>query len=143
VVGELREQLGRAQRHGPRILRELDRGEHVLDEHRDVSRAVAERRHHDVEDGEPVIEIGAELAGVDLRAQVAVRGRDDADVHRRRLVGADAADLAALERAQQLRLEVERQLADLVEKQRPAVGRLDRTDALADRTGERAALVAE
>src|SRR5258706_9425195 len=56
---------------------------------------------------------------------------------------ADARELAALEHAQQLRLEVERQLADLVEQQRAAVRRFECADARAIRTGERTLLVTE
>ena len=56
---------------------------------------------------------------------------------------ADAADLARLERAQQLRLELERQLADLVEEHRAAVGRLEGAGAVAVGAGEGAAHVAE
>ena len=52
-------------------------------------------------------------------------------------------DLAFLQRAQQLDLRVERQLADLVEEQRAAVGFLELADALVDGAGERALLVAE
>ena len=45
--------------------------------------------------GEPEVEIRAEAAGVDLGAQVAVGGGDDADVDGLVRVAADAADLAA------------------------------------------------
>ena len=56
---------------------------------------------------------------------------------------ADALDLALLDRAQQLGLQVEPQIADLVEEQRAAVGQLELADALLQRAGERALLVAE
>ena len=56
---------------------------------------------------------------------------------------ADRVDLALLQRAQQLHLRVERQLADLVEEQRAAVGLLELADALVDGAGEGALLVAE
>ena len=48
-----------------------------------------------------------------------------------------------LEHAQQLRLQVRGQLADLVEEQRAAVGARERAGASRDRAGERAAHVAE
>ena len=48
-----------------------------------------------------------------------------------------------LQHAQQLRLQLERDVADLVEKQRAAVRQLEAADPLRDRAGERAALVAE
>ena len=52
-------------------------------------------------------------------------GGDDAHVDPAIDLAADAPDLAALERAQEPRLQVERQLADLVEEQRAAVGALE------------------
>ena len=62
------------------------------------------------------------------------------------LLGAHLADrphLALLERAQELRLQIERQLADLVEEQRAAVGLLDEAALGVERAGEGAAHVAE
>src|SRR6185503_4274614 len=92
---------------------------------------------------EPVVEVLAEPAAVDLDAEVAVRRGDDPDVDLDRLGAADPADFLALEHAQQLRLHVERQLADLVEEHRAAVRALERARVRAGRAGERAALVAE
>ena len=98
----------------------------------------------DREHGEPVVEILAEAAVVDLAAQIAVRRGDDAhvdrDARRRRRRRRTS---PRLEHAQELGLQVERQLADLVEEQRAAVGLLERAGAPRDRAGERAALVAE
>ena len=51
--------------------------------------------------------------------------------------------LTVLEHAKQLRLEFERQLADLVEKERAAVGELEAAHLRGVRTGERAALTSE
>src|SRR5690606_15857444 len=56
---------------------------------------------------------------------------------------ADADDLALLEHPQQLGLEVERQLADLVEEDRAAVGLLEAAGAVDHRPGEGALAVAE
>ena len=56
---------------------------------------------------------------------------------------ADPFDLAFLDRAQQLGLQVRLEVADLVEEQRAAVGQLELADALLDRAGERALFVAE
>jgi len=50
-----------------------------------------------------------------------VRGRDHAHVDAHRLRGADGEHLALLQRAQQLRLQIGRQVADLVEEQRAAI----------------------
>src|SRR5262249_38625577 len=56
---------------------------------------------------------------------------------------ADALDLLLLEDAEELWLEVDRELADLVEEQRAAVGRLERADASGVCAGEGAFLVTE
>ena len=56
---------------------------------------------------------------------------------------ADALEAPLLEHAQELRLDRERQLADLVEEERAAVRRLERARLRRDGAGERAALVAE
>ena len=56
---------------------------------------------------------------------------------------AEPLELLLLQHAQQLRLELERNVADLVEEERAAVGELEAADLLRDRAGERAALVAE
>ena len=58
-------------------------------------------------------------------------------------VAADALERAVLEHAQQPHLRVGRQLADLVEEERSAVGALEPALPLADRAGEAAALVTE
>ena len=83
------------------------------------------------------------MCAAHLLAQAAVGRGDQPHVDRDVVVGADAPDLAPLEHAQQLGLQVDGQLADLVEEHRAAVGRLEH--ALARRHGarERAALVAE
>ena len=65
-----------------------------------------------------MIEIGAEAPGFDLLAQVAVGGGDHARMALPALRLADALVLAVLQHAQQLRLQLERQLADLVQEQR-------------------------
>src|SRR5439155_17354983 len=89
------------------------------------------------------VEVLAEAAGRDLLAQYAVGRGDDADVDRARLAAADAQDLALLQHAQELHLDVGRDLADLVEEERTAVGPLEAAGAGGDRAGEGAFLVAE
>ena len=69
--------------------------------------------------------------------------RDDAHVDRDRLASADSLDGSLLQHAEQLGLRARRQVANLVEKQRAAVGLLEAADAPGVGAGERAALVAE
>ena len=92
---------------------------------RQVVEPIAQRRQVDREDVEPVVEVLAELALRDQRLEVAVGGRDDADVDLDRLGAADALELALLQHAQQLDLHLQRQVADLVEEQGAAVGELE------------------
>jgi serine/threonine protein kinase len=114
-----------------------------LDEQRDVVAALAQRwqaqRHH----VEPVVEVGAEVSAVDGRAQILVSRRHHADVDADRIAATDALDHTLLDRAQEARLEIERQLADLVEEHGATGGALDRTDARGVRAGERALVVPE
>jgi hypothetical protein len=63
---------------------------------------------------DPVVEVLAKGALVDRALEVAVGRRDEADVEPDLALAADRPDLALLEGAQELRLERERQLADLV-----------------------------
>ena len=93
----------------------------------DVLPPLAQRRQLDREDRDPVPEVLAEAARpATIAAQVAVRRRDDAHVD----VGAGCwpptrSNVAVLQDAQQAHLRRERQLADLVEEQRAAVGALE------------------
>ena len=81
---------------------------------------VAQRWHRHREHAQPVVEVGAEAAGAHLLLEVAISGRHHPRLAlaRRRL--ADALELAVLQHAQQLRLQLQRQLADLVEEQVPS-----------------------
>ena len=106
-------------------------------------RALAQRRHLERDDVEPVVEVLAEPALRDLLGEVAVRRRDHADVDLDRLRAADALELVLLQEAQQLDLDRRRDLADLVEEQRAAVGEREPAVLARHRAGERAALVTE
>ena len=65
---------------------------------------------------QPIVEIGAKFVFVHHGFEVAVRGGDEAGVRADRTVAADPLEFLVLYGAQQLRLELERHLADLVEK---------------------------
>ncbi len=105
--------------------RSLNFAEEVLDEERDVARALAQRRQADRHDVEAVEEVFAERAGGDELLEVAVGRRDEAHVDADRLDAADALELALLQRAQELDLHLDGDLANLVEEQRAAVGELE------------------
>ena len=99
--------------------------EEVIGEQQDVRLALAQRRHEDREHVQPVVEILAEFAGGNRFLQILVGGRDQADVGADRLGAAEPFEFALLQHAQQLDLRGEVQVADLVEKQRAALGHLE------------------
>ena len=88
-------------------------------------------------------EIRAEALLPDRLGEVAIGGGDQPDVGLDRLRGADPLELPLLQDAQQLHLELERQLADLVEEERSAVGQLEAAAASPVGAGEGTLLVAE
>src|SRR6185436_11227081 len=78
-----------------------------------------------------------------LAFEVAIGRGNHADVHPARRGTAHRLELAFLQYAQQLALQVERQLADFIEKNRAAVGEGEASVAPRRRARERAFLVAE
>ena len=76
-------------------------------------------------------------------SEIAVGGRDDAHVDLDRPRASEPLELAGFQHAQQLRLQVQRQLADLVEKERRAVRDLESPDLPRQRPRERSLLPAE
>ena len=126
-----------------RFIRSAALGEQHPGERQDVVPALAQRRHVQLDDLEPVVEILPEGAAGDPVGEVAVGGGHDAHVDLPALVLADAPDLPLLERPQELDLHARRDLADLVQQQRPAVGRLEQARPVLGRAGEGAARVSE
>ena len=72
-----------------------------------------------------MVEIGTEMAARDRLAQIPVGGSDDSRAAEARAGLADPVEFAVLEHAEQLRLQFERQLADLVEEQGAGLGFLE------------------
>ena len=117
----------------PRRCSAAKRRTNAVREQRRIALARAQRRNLDDDLGQPVVEILAKLAGDDLILEVLVRRAHDAHVDRDLLPAADALDHALLQEAQQLRLQRQRQVADLVEEERAAVRRLDLARSSASR----------
>ena len=74
---------------------------------------------------EAVVQVAAKALRLDLRLEAAVGGGDDPHVDWDEAVRTDRADLFFLERAEELGLQIQRDLADLIEKQRALVGQLE------------------
>ncbi len=107
--------------------------EEVIDEERHVFAALAERGIMNGEDVDAIEEVLAKAPGLGLGREIAVRRGDDADVDLDVARLAEPPDRLLLEHAQELHLQPERQLADLVEEERAAVGFLEEPSAVAAR----------
>src|SRR5581483_11143821 len=109
----------------------------------DVLAPLAQRGQPDRDDVDPVVEILAEPPLLHRALEIHVGGRDQPERRLDWLGAANALDLPLLDRAQELRLQIEPQVADLVEEQRAIRRQLELPELLAVRAGEGPALVAE
>ena len=142
VRGEpVHERVGHRERGEPEPLREAP--QEVAREDRDVLGPLAQRRDAELHDVEPVVEILAEPARAHELLQVAVGRREDAHVHVPHPLLAHRPHLALLQDAQELRLRRRRELAHLVEQERPAVRLAEEPGSRAHRAGEGALRVPE
>jgi hypothetical protein len=97
----------------------------VLGQFEDVAFALTQRRQLDRELREAVVQVLAEFAFADQRRQIAVGRGDDPHIDFVGVVGTQRTNLAFLQHAQNLRLQRQRHVADLVEQQRAAIGRIE------------------
>src|SRR5690625_6790712 len=81
--------------------------------------------HFDGVDTESVVQVGTESPSSYFSGEVAVGGRNDTHIHLMLPIAADPLYFTALQGAQQFRLHRQRHLADLVQKERAAVGQLE------------------
>ncbi len=140
-------------RHGFDGLRRnhLDLPVHPVSEHvhkishqqSQVFGALAQRRNRNWKHVQAIIQILPELVLRHHLSQVVMGCRDQPHVGANRLPAAQALEFMFLQHAQQLRLQLRGNIADLVQEQRAPVGRFKTAKPLRNRTGERAAFVTE
>src|SRR5581483_9690578 len=94
-----------------------------------VAAAVAKRRHLQRHHIEAVVQVLPKLALPDAFLQVDIGGGDDPHIDLDRFRTPQALDFAVLQGPEELRLQVERHVADLVEKDRSAIGLLEAADS--------------
>ena len=94
-------------------------------------------------DAQAVIQIGAKRAGAHHRLDVAIGRRHDAHIHLLLTYAAQTAQPLFFEQFQQLDLHRDINLADFVEEQRAALGRLDQARLALFGIGKRTAFIAE
>src|SRR5215471_3155942 len=115
----------------------------MLNQEREIARAIAQRRHGDLDDVDAVKQILAEQALANAGAEIAMGRRYDPHVDLDGRRAPDGLERSLLQHAQQLGLHGGGQLGDLVEEQRAAVRRREPSLALSIGARERAALVTE
>ncbi len=93
--------------------------------------------------GEPVIQILTETPRAHIGFEIAVGRGDHAHIDTDRTIAAERPEFALLQHAQQLDLKGRAGLADFVQEERAAIRLLEEANAILDRAGEGATLVAE
>src|SRR5258706_5348909 len=97
--------------------------------------ALAQRRQFDWENAKAIVKVLTESSLPDLELQVPVRRGDDSDIHSAGAIFAEFFELPLLQHAQQLALQLQRDLADFVEEQGAAVGQLEPADTILHSAG--------
>ena len=115
----------------------------VADEHGNILRTVPQGRRHDWKDIKAVIEIAAELLIRDHPGQIPVGRRYQTDVDTNGAVAPQPLELLLLQDAQQLGLQLERNVADLIEEQGALVRQFEPADLLCDGARESPPFMAE
>ena len=115
----------------------------MLGQLHDVVATFPQRRNANRKHAQPIKQILAKAALQHEFLEIPIRRRDDAHVDRPGDVVADALELAFLQNPQQLALQLQRNFADFVEKNRTAVGELETSDPILVRSRERALHVPE
>src|SRR5262245_26309342 len=100
----------------------------MLDQLGDVLLALAQRGDAERRDRDPVEQVLAKTPGSDLRPEIPIGRGNQLELNVTRLARPERIQLAAFENAQEVGLQVERHLADLVEKQCPTACGLDFAD---------------
>ena len=127
---------------GSPALSGVERGE-VLQQPALVLAQLAQRRHGDGEHAEAVVQVGTEACGANLLLEVPVGGGQHSGLALPRGGLAHALKFPVLQHAQQLRLQLQRQLADFVQEQAAVARILEIAGPVALGAGERALGVAE
>jgi hypothetical protein len=118
-------------------------GDKVTGEKHDVADALAQGRRGDGKDFEAIVKIRPELFFSDHGGEVTIGCGNEPHVHRDGPGAAESFELALLNGAQELGLQVERQLADFIEEERAIVREFESSHLAGDGSGECALLMAE
>src|SRR5882672_1608596 len=109
----------------------------------DISRAFPQGWNVNRKNIQAVKQIFAKCLLLNHLPQIAISGCDQACIGSQRARASQTFELPFLEHAQQLGLKLERDVADLIQKYRSAIGQFKAADALRDSAGKSAFLVSE
>jgi hypothetical protein len=128
------------QRHLTQAMSRRRRSHKMRREQDDVVSPLTQRRHLEDDLAQPVIKVGPKRPATDRGHQILVRRGDDPHVYTEGVRRSKRPDLAPLQEPQQHRLRRQRQVADLVQEQRPGVRCGEPAAPALQRPRERAAL---
>src|ERR1041384_6878171 len=102
----------------------------VMGQCRYVLSSTAQWRHHHMHDVQTIEEIFAESSFFEFLAQVPIGRRNDPHIDLDRFISSNGGETLFLKHSQQLHLKMERQLADFVQKNRPLISLLEKTNMI-------------
>src|SRR5437764_13212154 len=102
-----------------------------MNEARDIFAPLAQRGNEDGKNFQPIVKIAAETLLLDHPLQVLVGGGDQAHVHGDGAGAAEAFEFPFLQSPQELRLKLQRNVADFIQVESAMVGKLQPSDFLA------------
>src|SRR5215510_6094118 len=97
----------------------------------------------DRKDFQPIVQVRAKRPLFDHVSQIPMCGGDQADVNLMGAAAAESLELLLLQDAEQFRLQLQRDVADLVKKHRASICELKAPCFLRDRSGERSSFMTE
>jgi len=115
----------------------------IVRQQQDIVLSLPQRRQDDRENIDAIVDVLAELIGLDELLKVAIRGADYAYIGLAGLVAADALELAFLEHSEQFYLKGRGKVADPVEEERSGFGLFDSAYSGLDGAGECALFMSE
>ena len=115
----------------------------MIDQAWNVFGPLAESRHLDHEDRDPIVEVLAKRALRHGRLEILVGGGDEPDVRPDGFAPTHLGELVRLDDPEELGLEARAQFTELVDEQGPGVGQREDAFAMLRRAGERALHVTE
>ena len=118
-------------------------GQQGLCQFQNVVPPLAQGRHVEAEQVEPMEQVFAKSAFRDKQLEVPVRRRNDPDIHRNFPRAAHPPDFPVFNRGQYFGLHRRGEAGQFIQKQGPSVGRLEQSHAGCARVRERAPFVSE